>query len=162
MDDLTTLTVTQRRLLLEVLRRLEKRMWREADFCLVCECHGKHDSGCELAAELAELEKAEPVLLVSARGGPQQTYRGAAALAKFTETFGWPSSAPHAKVTEVAGRFLPYERECSEDSILPDGGSSCDAVHFGDMCPEGATMPRRGSGRWRVTVEFWPEPKQEE
>jgi hypothetical protein len=61
--------------------------------------------------------------------------------------------APHIKVTEVVGRFDFDEDGCKVgearlDDLLPEEAIGPGGDHF-----------KRGqAGRFRITVEFWPEP----
>jgi hypothetical protein len=69
------------------------------------------------------------------------------------------SAAPHVEVTEVVGCFRKYDN-CAIAVDRPDGVTGY--VVLEDVLPDQATTPEREGprGRYRVTVEFWPEDKE--
>jgi hypothetical protein len=67
--------------------------------------------------------------------------------------------APHVEVTERVGEFRKYDHCAIVSQMPPDGHDGYTTLD--DLLPAGAYLgglrpgPR---GRYRVTVEFWPEP----
>lgn len=111
-----------------------------------------HELQAELEVRLKQIKALrEDNAAIRAAWGTNEAY--------LVRRIGHEDEPPHVEVTEIVGRFRKYDH-CAIVVDRPDGVTGY--LKLEDALPDEATTREHEGprGRFRITVEFWPEVKE--